>query len=260
MTHRNVCYTIGLNVYEKPLKDLSHKDGGFYLCKKKDIGYWLRLYHDPIICEAVLCDESVVFKGGRKIKTDRFILQNPLPVRVFMSQQNEETLIDYVYDDGLALEYIDEQTPDICLLATRQNGRAIQFVKNPSPALWLEAVKQNGRALQHIPVQSQPLCMAAVKQTGYALRYVKKQDASLCMMAVHNNGLALKHVLCQTPYICKVACEQNGFALQFVRRQTPDIVAAALKANPLAKLYKGSLHVNHNPNLNEAILYLSDED
>ena len=233
MCHRMFQYKIGLNT--------STKGGGFYICKKKDIGYWLRLHHNPIICEAVLCEDSVIHKGRRKIRTDKIILQNPLPIREFLGKQDEDTLIDYVYDDGMNLEYIDQQTPDICKLALKQNGRSLQFVKNPNKSHYLEAITQTGRALQYVHEQTQSLCLHAVKQNGMSLKYVNKQDKTICMMAVHNNGNALKYVKEPTPYIYKVAVEQNGYALQYIEHQTDELVNLAILQNPLAKIWKKSV-------------------
>ena len=234
LSNRKFQYKVGLNVYEKPVG----KKSGFHFCKKKDIGYWLRLYADPVICEVDLCSNSVVFKERRKLKTDRFVLKNPDPVKEFMGKQDEDTLMDYVYDDGLALKYIENQTPDLCLFAVRQNGRAIQFVKEPSSVLNLEAVRQSGQALKYISLQTISLCMQSVKTNGLSLRYVLNKNPSLCMMAVHNNGLALQYIEEQTPYVCKMAVEQNGHALRFVKNQTAEIVNAAIAQNPLSKIWK----------------------
>lgn len=169
LRNRDIQYSIGKNVYAKEFLP-NVKASGFYFCKKKDVGHWAKLYANPIVCEVVLCPESIVHKGQRKLKTDRFILQNPMSLREFFSLQTEDTLIDYVYDDGLCLEHIANanQTHDICMFAVRQNGRALQFVKDKTPDIVIEALKQNGRAIQFLEKhdQTKDLCMLAVKQNG----------------------------------------------------------------------------------------------
>ena len=35
-----------------------------------------------------------------------------------------------VTQNGMALEYVEEQTPEICMAAVTQNGRAIKYVKD----------------------------------------------------------------------------------------------------------------------------------
>ena len=58
--------------------------------------------------------------------------------------------IEAVKQNGLALRYVKEQTPDICLAAVKQNGLALRFVKEQTPDICLEAVKQNGLALRFV--------------------------------------------------------------------------------------------------------------
>lgn len=233
--YNGVQYSVGLNVSKH---ELTTPKDGFFLCKKRNLGYWLRLVHNPLVCEATLCKESVVLRRGRKIQTDRFVLQNPCPIRTFLLSQNEDTLFDLVYDDGLALEYIAHPSEELCLCAIRQNGRAIRYVANPTSAMLMEAVKQNGRALQYIRNPSHTLCMMAVKQTPHAIRYVQHMENSLAIMAVHANGMMLRHIRNPSPYVVKVALEQNGFALQFVKDPSSEMRAIAETQNPLAKLYK----------------------
>jgi len=222
-------YCLGRNV----------KPGGFALFKKRHLGYWLRLLHNPVVCEAHLCSDSVVFRKGRKTITGAFDLQNPLPIREFMAMQTEDTLMDYVWDDGLALEYIENQnqTPDLCFAAIRQNGRAIRFVHMPTEAMLEEAVRQNGWALKYITDQSPSLCMLAVRQTPHAIQFVTNQENSIAIMAVHANGRTLKYIRKPTNYILKVALEQNGFAIQYIQNPSKELIAIALQQNPLAKLY-----------------------
>ena len=229
--NRDVQYTLGLNEYTK---DIDKPKSGLYFCEQKDIGYWLRLYHNPIICEVVLCPNSIVYTEYRKLKTDRFLLQNPLPVREFLKTMD---CMRIVLDDGLALEYMD-QTPELCMAAVKQNGRAIQFVFDKTFDLWSEAWTQNGRTLEYMDDQTQCVCLLAVRQNGLAMKFVKLQDNSVCMMAVHQNGLALKYIENPSPYVVKIALEQNGFALQFVKDQTDEHVEIAKRQNPLAKLYQ----------------------
>jgi len=83
-----------------------------------------------------------------------------------------EKAMKAVKQDGHALRYVVEQTPEICLEAVRQNGYALQYVAKQTPEICLEAVKQKGEALQYVSEQTPEICLEAVKQNGYALRYV----------------------------------------------------------------------------------------
>ena len=57
-----------------------------------------------------------------------------------------------------ALEYVKEQTPEICLEAVRRNGRVLRYVKEQTSEICLEAVKQNGYALNFVKEQTPEIC------------------------------------------------------------------------------------------------------
>lgn len=236
MRNRNIQYVVGLNEYGKEIS----KDGrdGFHLCAERNISYWLRLYRNPVVSVAHLCPDSIVYKGTRKLRTDRCILEPPIPIREFLQTQN---CAEYLMDDGLLLEYMDTQTPELCRMAVKQNGRALQFVKEQTYDIVRAAVVQNGRALEYVANPTHDVYMLAVRQNGLALRFVdpKQRDKSICMMAVHNNGYALQYVPAglRISYICEIALAQNGYALQFLEKQTPTLCQVALSQNPLAKIF-----------------------
>ncbi len=79
----------------------------------------------------------------------------------------------------------------------KRDGMALQYVKEQSPEICMEAVRQNGMALQFVEEQTAEICMAAVQQRGYALKYVKEQDPEICKAAVRQNSNALKYVQSQ---------------------------------------------------------------
>ena len=78
-------------------------------------------------------------------------------------------------EDGLALQFVKEQTPELCLAAVKQNGYALRIVREQTPEICLAAVKQNGYALRIVREQTPEICLAAVKQNGDALQYVNSK-------------------------------------------------------------------------------------
>ena len=100
---------------------------------------------------------------------------------------------------------------------------------NQTPEICMEAVKQNGRALQYVREQNKDICMEAMKQSGRALQYVNNQTPEICMEAVEQNGLALQYVREQNKDICMEAIKQNGHALQFVKIYDKDVYKLAYK-------------------------------
>lgn len=55
-----------------------------------------------------------------------------------------------VKEDNLALAYIHEQTPEICLAAVREDGFALRYVHKQTPEICLAAVKQDSFALRYV--------------------------------------------------------------------------------------------------------------
>src|SRR3990167_918856 len=71
-----------------------------------------------------------------------------------------------VQQDGDALQYVTEQTEEICLAAVQQDGDALQYVTEQTEEICLAAVQQNGDALQYVTEQTEEICLAAVQQDG----------------------------------------------------------------------------------------------
>jgi hypothetical protein len=54
-----------------------------------------------------------------------------------------------VKQNGWALHYVKEQTPEICLAAVKEDGCALHYVKEQTPEICLAAVKEDGCALHY---------------------------------------------------------------------------------------------------------------
>ena len=61
------------------------------------------------------------------------------------------------------------------LKAVEKNGEALQYVKNQTPEVCLKAVEQNGYALRYAKKQTPELCLKVVERCGEALQFVEKQ-------------------------------------------------------------------------------------
>ena len=72
----------------------------------------------------------------------------------------------------MAIDYVKEQTHNLCLIAVGINGLALQYVRNQTPDICMTAVKQNGKALQNVKNQTLDMCIDAVKQDNKNLDYV----------------------------------------------------------------------------------------
>ena len=83
-----------------------------------------------------------------------------------------EEALEAVKEDGFALRYVHNQTPEICLEAVKKYGFALQYVHNQTPEICLAAVKRDGHTLQYVHNRTPEICLAAVRQEGKALQYV----------------------------------------------------------------------------------------
>ena len=142
-----------------------------------------------------------------------------------------------VKKDGSALQYVKNQTEEICLAAVKHHAYAIQYVKNQTEEMCLIAVKSNYYFLEDIKNQTNKICLAAVKNDSRALIYVKNQTDEICLVAVQKNGFLLLHVKHKTEEICLAAVKQNPWVLTIIEKQTPEICLIAVKNNGLVLKY-----------------------
>lgn len=119
-----------------------------------------------------------------------------------------------------------------------KNDQVLQFVENQTPELCLEAVKQNGLALRFVETQTPEICLEAVRNDGWALQYVNEQTEELYLEAAKQDGTALFHVKKRTPRVCLEALKKHGSALHYVKEQTEEICLEALFSEGM---YKGKI-------------------
>ena len=92
------------------------------------------------------------------------------------------TDLEKVKKDAFALQYVKNQTPELCLLAVKQNGIVVHYVKEQTPEICLLAVQQTGYAIEYIRNQTPELCLLAAKQAGYlyVVEFVQERFKFLC--------------------------------------------------------------------------------
>ena len=66
--------------------------------------------------------------------------------------------------------------------AVKRNGYALQYVKDQTEQVCIEAVKRNGFALRYVKEQTEQVCIEAVKEDGDALRYVNLSIFSVTIL------------------------------------------------------------------------------
>ena len=81
-------------------------------------------------------------------------------------QLTPEMWIQTLLQDGLRLQWVEEQTEALCLAAISQNWRAIRYAKEPTEDVCFAALSVNVLALKHIVNPTLKLCQFAHQRYG----------------------------------------------------------------------------------------------
>jgi DNA-binding XRE family transcriptional regulator len=172
---------------------------------------------------------------GKKILTDKEItnIEKFLNITLIFDCNFEITLDDIKYDWRL-LQFVKNQTLEMCEIALSKSWQAIKYVKNQTPKLSEIAAKKNWRALEFIKRQTPEICKHAFENDWHSIQFIQFQTPEICAVAVKNNGLSIQYIIKQTDELCELAVSQNWKALRFIKNQTKEICITAIKKNYLA--------------------------
>lgn len=79
------------------------------------------------------------------------------------------------YEKWKALRLKKNLSGEDALKAVKQDGHALQYVVEQTEEICLEAVKQDGFALRYVKEQTYQICLEAVNKSRFALRYVEER-------------------------------------------------------------------------------------
>lgn len=238
LLHYDFRYKLGLNVdHIKFNPTYTCQPGGLYFTDADNINQFLS--YGELLAEISIPEDAQVYQESNKWKADKFIILSMTPVAEHLLFRDKIFGLEDVRKNGDLLQFIKNQTDEICLAAVRNNGRALQYVTNQTNEICLAAVQETGFALQYVKNQTWEICLAAVQETGFALQYVTNQTDEICLAAVKRYGSALSYVKNQTREICLAAIGNNGFAFQHVKEKTAELYLLAIKKNPdVAQFFK----------------------
>lgn len=164
------------------------------------------LFDDPEWCLKAVKIEGSLLKYMKKQTFEicvGAVKQYPFAL-TYVDIQLIDAVSEHIINDyPFALQFVRNQTPDICLKAVKQHGFALQFVRNQTHEICLEAVKKNGCALEFVEDRTQKICMEAVKQNPHALQFVRNQTLEMCREAIKRNVTVMKYVCKQYKKACK---------------------------------------------------------
>lgn len=120
--------------------------------------------------------------------------------------------------------------PEVLLALVKLDGTNIQYVQDQTRELCLEAVRPQDdlmiHALVHIRNQTPEICLASVLHWSESIQAVRNITPELCLAAVRNYPGAIQHIE-QTHDLCLRAVQLNPEALRYVVNPTDAIRAAA---------------------------------
>lgn len=179
----------------------------------------------------------------------------------FVKTKNMEISKEAIMKNPYLLEYVDDQTYDLCLFAIKLDGKAIKYVKNQTKELCMLAIK-NGATESCIrmenkdddiyfelfkydriyyPSINKDLSRLVDKMLKYDVKktikyfdhcyYDKSKIPKYIIMEIVKYDYTFLDKIEQTDEICLQAVKANGEALKHVKNKTPKIIAEALKNN-----------------------------
>lgn len=185
----------------------------------------------------------------------------------------------YINQNGLLLQYVIEQTDELCMDAIRNNNLALKYIKNPSLKMCMFALLNGNRCniikilckqdeniiyeilrkkpdeIKSVTNQTKMMATLVLSKNGLLLEFIHNQilDEELCNIAVQNNGLAIRFVpeKFRSEYSNILAVKQNPESIKYINNRTTELWTVALKNNGLVIKYLDdndfkTYNLNHN--------------
>jgi len=135
--------------------------------------------------------------------------------------------------------FADPDTSNECLQAVRNNGLLLQFCENQTYELCREAVIQNPFALQYVYPENldRPLWRLAFSKDASSISVLDEPSDACIHDALTFDGLAIRSLRHFKPEHARIAVRQNGLALQYIHEQTEDLCLEALRQTSDAVMF-----------------------
>ena len=233
----NMVFKIGENIRPFDCEPTHlHKQYGGSICftTYDNVFKGIAIMRHVYLCEVRPSDDSTCFipKSMKMIQTDKLIILNMTHICKFNWDDNDFCL-EITKQCGYTLQFIKNQTEEMCINAITNYPDAITNVQNKTKKIWITAIKCKSMIVlsileksillsdvdSTIQISYDEFCMEAVKHDGLYLYFIKDQTDDLCLTAVRQNGHALEYVNDQTKEICIEAVMQNKDAIQYVQNK-----------------------------------------
>lgn len=120
------------------------------------------------------------FKKNTKKYTGRSIYRDAMQAGLLktmphdVEKMNNRQLYEYIKKDGMQLKDVpvERQTPEIKRVAIEQNGLALQFINQQDTEMCQRAVKKNGLALQFVHDKTWDICTLAYTSNKDSIKFM----------------------------------------------------------------------------------------
>jgi hypothetical protein len=146
----------------------------------------------------------------------------------------QKMYIECLPDNPSLIEYIEEQTEEMCIDVVKQKGMLLSYVKNKTYDICYEAVKNDGDSIIFVPhqYQSYDMCCEALKTftDPQIIKSMNYFDEDLAIIAVKRNTYSIKYINDQyiTEDLCIIAVKSSGHILELIDNKTYDICLHAI--------------------------------
>jgi hypothetical protein len=125
-------------------------------------------------------------------------------------------------NNGLAIQYLDEQIDKYYKIAIKKNVTAVFYINKIQNKHYFFAL-DCGLSLSdiHIFMRNLDICIYAININGNNLEFVPEElhSCELYKLAVSNSGSALKYVKTQNKKICDMALRKDPSAIQYANEK-----------------------------------------
>jgi len=127
LTHHGLTYKIGINIDPLPFVGSGEcTAGGIYFTEFKCMEQWLE--YGTLAALVKIPDDARVYKEpcGTKLKADSIEIVKIVDMKMgphwmqTLLDNDPDKILDAVTQNGFALKYVKEQTPEICLAADKR--------------------------------------------------------------------------------------------------------------------------------------------
>ena len=119
-----------------------------------------------------------------------------------LTQQNTEAMCaEIVSKDGLAISKVKHQTPDLCLLAVKQNWEAIRYCKFINKDIITVAVMSHPRAALYLPKKTE-YHFHAINTNPACFLFIQEPSEEVCCSAIQLDISLLRYIPARTHKIC----------------------------------------------------------